>query len=1786
MSSSLFRRIRSHRSLLSGVAIAVVAAVPITLAIVHQGFPVTDVDLKAENVWVTNGEKLLGGRLNHQIAELDAKVNGSSSHLDVLQDGGATILTDTSQGSAQVIDPAFVSLTQKITVPVGSQLAYGKDSLAVLGRDGRLWVIDASDRLSFDPAKTQPAARLGVGAQVVVSKTGVTYAASPTLKRLVTVQHPGAVASAASLAVPKTFQLTAVGEHPLLLDTKAKTLIKADGGTSKLPGTPLRIQQAGPDNAYVVVATGDSLLEVPVAGGTAVTVSAKIDRPVTSAKGVSAPVFLDGCAYGAWGAAQKYLYACDGRAAVSQDIGQPTAGSDLEFRVNHGVIALNNLQNGNAWVVSSNIRLVNNWAQLNPQQTETNSDDGKEKPVQQSFADELANRTDINHSPVAVDDSFGVRPGRTTVLPVLDNDTDQDGDVLSITAVDGLGSGQGTVDLIEGGRALQFTPSGTDLSTASFRYTITDGRKAYASANVNVTLRPLTVNTAPVAKRSSTTAVEVGQSIAYNVLKDWIDPDGDDVYLLNASSTTPDLVQFQPNGTITFTSKTGQTGAKQVAFTVSDGHATTTGSMEVDVKAADSMDPVAVPDYATTLSTVPVVLHPLDNDTSPSGAPLQLVSAKTEFGGAVSVAVDQANATITVQSNAAGQYYLVYTLAAGSHTTQGLALVNVSDPQGANQAPIAVNDVVYVRPGEPTSVNVLDNDISPSGRVLVLQSVASTADSSSLNVEVLDKSVVRVTAPGVLAQQLQLTYTVSDGLKTAKAGITVVPIPPLVNHQAPVAVDDNATVRAGDIVSVHVLDNDSSPDNEPFTLDPALADASNAGSGSTSFVSGSLVRYQAPTTPGTYSVTYSITDKFGQKANATVTFAVTAKGGKDKAPAPQELNARAFAGTTSQIVVPLDGIDPEGDSVSLDGIATGPSLGRITETTSTSFTYEAYPNSAGTDHFTYQVEDTSGKTAIGTVNVGVAPRPSTAKPPIAVDDKVEIKPGKTAAVPVLLNDSDPNGYTISLKKTLTHVETPLKARVVGGIVLITAPDNEGAYSVGYQITNGEGGQASGVVQVLVTKDATPQYPTAADHVIDIEQLAGKSDIDVSVLDGALNPSGLASDLKIGVRGANASAAQIKTNGKVTVTPGEHRMAITYSLTDETTGLSGDAFIIVPPKPGSAEASTAPPHIKDGLRPVIKMNGTEQFDLSKIVDVPSGRPIKIVNGAGAKATNSNGQSPYVNAQQLTFTGAKDYRGPAAITFEVDDGRDPGTTQNRVTLLTLSITVGSADQSDVPPTFTPPNASIEAGEAPIQVNLRDSTYQPNPQILSQVTYSGFSSTNPAIRFSNGGATLSLSADFGVQPGTAGVISFTVNSGDFHIPGSVNVKVVSSTKPKAQQKNAPQTSNFQRSTVGQTTLSDAVGSSYWINPFADKNQPLTIIGAKLASAQSGVSVSFTAGTLTVKATTAAQTGTVNVIYTVQDATKDATRNVTGQWAVTIHDVPGQGAAPSASTASHNDTKADVTISAPAENGNLSIDSYEIRSSPAGSSKTVGATGTYTMTGLTNGTAYRFQVRAHNSDGWGAWSDLSNSVTPYGTPSAPRNLDGSAAGTAPTTVTYSWDAPSDTGGGAVTYHYTYDGSSGTTNGTSKSFGGQGAGNHSFSVYAVNQGSGNAGATAGPKTVNVSVQNPSITAHRNDGYGQFSTCGSWSCSYPAASWSNVTPGTYTICEQTGPTDSISACKTMSIGASGSYTFNESGQGGVLGWPNNTISVQLKQGGTTVASDSRKWSDASCLSTSQCRNGP
>ncbi len=77
------------------------------------------------------------------------------------------------------------------------------------------------------------------------------------------------------------------------------------------------------------------------------------------------------------------------------------------------------------------------------------------------------------------------------------------------------------------------------------------------------------------------------------------------------------------------------------------------------------------------------------------------------------------------------------------------------------------------------------------------------------------------------------------------------------------------------------------------------------------------------------------------------------------------------------------------------------------------------------------------------------------------------------------------------------------------------------------------------------------------------------------------------------------------------------------------------------------------------------------------------------------------------------------------------------------------------------------------------------------------------------------------------------------------------------------------------------------------------------------------------------------------------------------------------------------------------------------------------YIVHGLDKAVTYYFSVKAQNRAGWGDSSDI-GSTTPFGVPDQPTNLS-ALAGNA--SVDLSWNAPSYSGPGALTYHLFRDG-------------------------------------------------------------------------------------------------------------------------------------------------------------------
>ncbi|WP_461632515.1 fibronectin type III domain-containing protein [Labilibaculum euxinus] len=126
------------------------------------------------------------------------------------------------------------------------------------------------------------------------------------------------------------------------------------------------------------------------------------------------------------------------------------------------------------------------------------------------------------------------------------------------------------------------------------------------------------------------------------------------------------------------------------------------------------------------------------------------------------------------------------------------------------------------------------------------------------------------------------------------------------------------------------------------------------------------------------------------------------------------------------------------------------------------------------------------------------------------------------------------------------------------------------------------------------------------------------------------------------------------------------------------------------------------------------------------------------------------------------------------------------------------------------------------------------------------------------------------------------------------------------------------------------------------------------------------------------------------------------------------GKPDAPLIGVATAGDGEASIAYTAPANNGGSEIISYTATSSPGGFTGTVNqaGSGSITVSGLTNGTAYTFTVIATNSAKSSEPSAVSNSIIPFGVPDAPL-IGNAIAFDGEAEVAYT--APADNGGSEI---------------------------------------------------------------------------------------------------------------------------------------------------------------------------
>jgi hypothetical protein len=327
----------------------------------------------------------------------------------------------------------------------------------------------------------------------------------------------------------------------------------------------------------------------------------------------------------------------------------------------------------------------------------------------------------VNDAPDAVNDAAVTDEDVAVGITVLANDSDVDGDPLTVTAVTTPGNGAA---VINPDGTITYTPDPDFCGTDAFDYTISDGSLT-DTATVTITVN--CVNDPPDAVNDAVVTDE-DVAVGITVLANDSDPDGDPLTVTAVTTPGNGAAVINPDGTITYTPDLDFCGTDAFDYTISDGSLTDAATVTITVNCVNDA-PDAVNDAAVTDEDVAVGITVLANDSDVDGDPLT-VTAVTTPGNGTAVINPDGTITYTPDLDFCGTDAFDYTISDGSLTdtaTVNITINCVDDPT-ENEDPVIVSI---------TNNAAECGEVSENGEV-VLTSLFTDANDSDTHTATID----------------------------------------------------------------------------------------------------------------------------------------------------------------------------------------------------------------------------------------------------------------------------------------------------------------------------------------------------------------------------------------------------------------------------------------------------------------------------------------------------------------------------------------------------------------------------------------------------------------------------------------------------------------------------------------------------------------------------------------------------------------------------------------------------------------------------------------------------------------------------------------------------------------------------------------------------------------------------------------------------------------------------------------------------------------------------------------
>ncbi|EIT7136637.1 tandem-95 repeat protein [Vibrio parahaemolyticus] len=419
------------------------------------------------------------------------------------------------------------------------------------------------------------------------------------------------------------------------------------------------------------------------------------------------------------------------------------------------------------------------------------------------------NVTPVNDAPVAKDDIATTQEDTAVTIDVLPNDSDVDGDKLSIESAS-VPKEQGTVEVVNG--KLVFTPAENFNGDAEITYTVTDGALT-DQATVKVTVNA--VNDTPVVESNvaDQTLAEDFTPYTIDLNTAFSDVDNVDGELTFSVSGNSNIQVAIVNGIATITPTADWNGSETLTFTATDPSGESI-SQTVNFTVAPVADIVA--DSVTVVEDTPTIIKVLGNDTFEGDD--KVVSLDTNNGpanGTVSINPD-GSVTYTPNDNYHGTDSFTYIVTSGGVSESTTVNVDVTP---VNDAPVAKDDIATTQEDTAVTIDVLSNDTDVDGDKLSIQS--ATVPEAQGKVEIVDGKLVFTPAENFNGHA-EITYTVTDGQLTDEAKVTVTVNPvndaPTIKVDAVESITEDAVNTDTVVATLTVRDTDTSEDQLTVSL--------------------------------------------------------------------------------------------------------------------------------------------------------------------------------------------------------------------------------------------------------------------------------------------------------------------------------------------------------------------------------------------------------------------------------------------------------------------------------------------------------------------------------------------------------------------------------------------------------------------------------------------------------------------------------------------------------------------------------------------------------------------------------------------------------------------------------------------------------------------------------------------------------------------------------------------------------------------------------------------------------